>query len=113
MDTSISLFDTIKIISLIIGATFGIIAAATNTKNQTGNLTKWGKGAIIAIILTTCINVMSEYFASKQNVIKKMHDGWEVQQSEERDSSIIRNTEQIIIQQKELQKSMDEMLENK
>ncbi len=62
--------DWINIIqqaSLIIAATFGIIAAATETKDKDRNITKWGKIAITGIIITTLFSITNEYLKQRKS----------------------------------------------
>lgn len=55
--------------SLIIAAVFGIIAAATQTKDKEGKLTRWGKVAIGGILLTTGFSVINNYL--KESAVQK------------------------------------------
>lgn len=64
--TTEAIITFIEAASIVVGATFGILGTATDTKDKAGRLTRWGKIAIGGIIITNSFSLINNYFKQQK-----------------------------------------------
>ncbi len=96
MENSI-LASYIELASIISATGFGILAAATETKNREGKLTKWGIIAILGILISSSISFT-------QNYLSQVEENKRFQDEVSLLKSIISKTDSSTITQRHIQK---------
>lgn len=97
------MIEIITLISILLGAIFGILGTATNTKTKEGKLTKWGLIAIIGIILTNTVSLIKAYVDKKKEIASKLK--MQEEKAKELEDQNIKYKNTILLQGSILQKS--------
>ena len=68
-----SIRNFIELFAIVVGTLFGILGTATETRDKTGKLTRWGKIAIIGIILTSLFSFIDNSLKQQSENIQNLN----------------------------------------
>lgn len=83
------LFTFLKLVSMVLAGLFGVLALLVDFKDKAGNITKWGRVALIGVIASATVSLSSQLVEHWQSELSARHAWLKAAEQLERSKKIV------------------------